>query len=85
MPRTLENLTTLDMILALQSAGYVVRHKSEARPVSWHRVAPFPTGVDFKTEALEKLREAITPELIEFSARADDLGVEIHSATLRVM
>lgn len=61
-------------------------HKSEGRPLSWNRTAPFPPGVEFKTEALSKLREQIVPEMIEFRT---DPGTEfapaIHRAILRVI
>lgn len=83
-----------ELIAALQERGYHIRHASEARhPLSWNRAAPFPADVDFRTEALEKIRACITPELIEFRvepaeppAFAGDIGrPEIHRAVLRVL
>ncbi len=82
-----------DLIMALQQRGYIVRHKSEVRhPLLWHRVAPFPLGLDFKAEAMNKLRELVTPEMVDWvvtpavaSEFEGDLGrPETHSAILRV-
>lgn len=90
----LDYLTDGELAVALVARGYVVRRASEARQViSWNRTAPFPEGLDFQTEALEKVREQITPELLWFSktpaeppAFDGDLGrPEIHRAVLRVL
>ena len=78
-------MTTLGMILELQHRGFVVHHKTDVLSVSWHRATPFPGGLDFKTEALQKLRELIPPEMVEFSTRRESLGVEVHSARLRLL
>lgn len=85
-----------DIILqrALEARGYVVRHKSEARKsLDWNRIAPFPPGLDFKSEAVEKIKEVITKDIIDFQvtpaiepAFDGDLGrPEIHRATLRIL
>ena len=48
---------TNQLIEYLNAQGYVVRHTSEARTVlQWHRTMPFPRGVDFEQEALEKIK-----------------------------
>jgi hypothetical protein len=71
-----------------------VVHKLEAiAHLSWNRTVPFPQGVDFEAEALEKLRAQITPEMIRFivepaeaPAFEGDVGrPEIHRAILRVL
>ena len=89
-----EVLTDSELIAVLQRRGYVVKHESEARrPLSWSRTAPMPNGVDFKLEAVEKLREQITPDLISFMVTPavapefeGDLGSpEIHRAVLRIL
>jgi len=69
------------------------RHDDERKAISWNRTAPFPEGVDFQAEALEKVREQITPELLWFDKTPEippafdgDLGrPEIHRAVLRVL
>lgn len=75
------------LIKELERRGYVVRHVREAQqPLSWHRTAPFPDGVDFRSEAVEKLREQITPDHVAFTTRESiGCGPTIHSATLRVL
>jgi hypothetical protein len=79
-----------DLIAELRQRGYIVRHKTETKPLMWSRTLPFPDGVDFKAEALEKLREQITPEMIHIETRLPPVmaGVgasEIQSAILRVL
>jgi hypothetical protein len=90
----LDMLSDLQLIQMLERRGYVVRDAREARhPLSWNRTAPFPEGVDFKAEAVEKIREAIMQEHIQFRvdqavppAFPDDPGrPEIHRAVLRVL
>ncbi len=89
----LDDWRDVDLIQALQRRGYLVRHKSEVcHPLSWHRTAPLPPGVDFKSEAMTKLRELVTPEMVDWIVEPavapqydGDLGrPEIHSAILRV-
>lgn len=86
-PTVFDALLDIDLIQALERRGYVVRHKREAHhPLSWNRTAPFPEGVDFKTEALAKLREQITPEMIRFETDpGTEFSPEIHRAILRVL
>lgn len=79
-----------DLIAELRARGYVVRHKTETKPLMWSRTLPVPDGIDFKAEALEKLRGQITPEMIHIETRqpAPSAGVaapEIQSAILRVL
>ncbi|WBT40183.1 hypothetical protein [Hyphomicrobium sp. DMF-1] len=83
-----------ELIRVLEARGYVVRHKDEARiPLSWNRAAPFPEGLDFKAEAVERLREQITPGMIYFRTEPavppkfdGDLGrPEIRRAILRIL
>ena len=82
----LKTYSDLDMIRELTRRGYTVRHMDEARkPLSWHRTLPFPEGVDFRSEALEKLREQLTADHIQFTTRQAIDGPEIQSATLRVL
>ena len=79
-------LTDMELTRILERRGYVVRHESEVRhPLTWNRTAPFPPGVDFKAEALVKLREQISPEMIRY--RSDTIGTlpPIHRAMLRVL
>ena len=79
-------MTHLEMIVELQKRGYVVRHKSEARePLSWNRVMPAPDGVDFKSEAVEKIKEQINADLLDFETRHLHSGHEVATATLRVL
>lgn len=89
----LDHWRDVDLIQALERRGYIVRHKSEVRhPVSWHRTAPLPPGLDFRSEAMTKLREQVTPEMVDWvvepavaPAYDDDPGrPEIHSAILHV-
>ena len=89
-----EMLTDRELIAVLRPRGYIVRHKSEGRKsLDWNRTAPFPDGLDFKAEAFEKIRGALTPDLISFHvetaiapAFSGDIGrPEIHRATLRVL
>lgn len=62
----------VELIREIERRGYVVRHRSEAqRPLSWNRTAPIPAGIDFKVEAIDKLRGMITPELVRFSVRPE--------------
>lgn len=84
----------VQLIRALEQRGYVVRHRSEARrPLTWNRTAPIPAEIDFKAEAVEKLRGMITPELIRFHVETEIPGYmpgtigrpEIHTATLLVI
>lgn len=77
----------VELAAELTKRGYIVRHKTEAqRQLSWNRTAPFPDGVDFKTEAVEKLREQIAPDLIDFEVMsAQEFRPEIHRAVLRVL
>jgi hypothetical protein len=90
----MKHRTDAELAAELQRRGYIVRHQSEARhPLSWNRTVPFPQGVDFEAEALEKLRAQITPEMIRFivepaeaPAFEGDVGrPEIHRAILRVL
>jgi len=83
-----------ELIKALQSRGYTVRHNSEARrTLSWNRTAPMPAGVEFRDEAVSKIREQIAPEHIHFivepaivPAFDGDFGrPELHRAILRVL
>lgn len=85
--RGLDAMIESDLIKILQRRGYVVRHKGEAkRALSWSRTAPFPPGVDFKAEALTRLREQIVPEMIDFRTDAgSEFSPEIHRAILRVL
>lgn len=79
-------MTDAEMIAQLQKRGYVIRHKSEARePLSWNRTMPFPDGVDFKAEAVEKLREQVTADILDFETRHLHSGHSIATATLRVL
>jgi hypothetical protein len=82
------------LISALQRRGYSVRHEGEARnPLSWNRTEPFPAGLDFRVEALEKIRNMIKPEMLSFSTRpypqidANGQRVDhtVHTAILRVL
>lgn len=44
-----------------------MRHTAEAsRQLSFHRRAPTPPGVDFKAEAVERLRQQVTAEMVRF-------------------
>jgi len=87
----LDTADEIALIRELERRGYVVRHKSEARrQLSWNRTKPIPDGVDFKAEALAKLREQITPDLISFEVRqgcGDDtfMTPTIHTAILRIL
>lgn len=90
MSSPFEMLMDHELIAMLQRRGYIVRHESEARhPLSWNRSCPMPEGLDFKKEAVEKLREQITPELIQFrvepAVEHPFTRPEIHSAFLRVL
>lgn len=86
MDEALLQYRDLLLIEELKRRGYIVRHAREARsPLSWHRTSPFPKEVDFRSEAVEKLREQLTPEHIVFSTRDAIDGPEIHSATLHIL
>lgn len=82
-----EDLVRIACTRALERLGYVVRHKSEAsRALSWNRTAPIPDNVDFKAEALAKLREQITPEMIRFEVDpGEGTQLAIHRAVLRIL
>ncbi len=82
----LEMLTDGELIAVLQRRGYIVRHKSEARhPLSWNRTAPLPDGLNFEAEAVAKIRDQISPDILHFETREaiDDLIPKTHSAFLR--
>lgn len=77
-----------ELIAILEQRGYIVRHKSEAtRLLSWNREAPLPDDLDFKAEAVEKIREQITPNILHFETRSalDKSTPEIRSAFLRII
>ena len=84
----LRAIPDFELIRILQERGYIVRHKREASKVlSWNRVEPMPEGIDFKVEALEKIREQITQELLDIKSRPDSSGLTkgIKSAKLRLL
>lgn len=77
-----------ELIAVLERRGYIVRHKSEATSsLSWNRAAPLPENFDFEAEAVEKIREQITPKILHFETRAalDKGAPEIRSAFLRII
>lgn len=80
-------LTDGEMIREMERRGYVVRHKTEVRiPLTWNRTAPFPDGVDFKAEAVEKIGAQLTPDMLEFTTRDGGWpSVDIHTAKLRIL
>lgn len=78
------------LVAELEHRGYLVRRREETKPLMWSRTLPIPDGVDFETEALEKLREQITGDMIHMETRsaAMSAGVgapEIRRAVLRVL
>jgi hypothetical protein len=80
------------MIRHLELRGYIVRHSSEARrPLSWNRTLPFPHGVNFELEALEKIREQIKPEHLTIETHAlhgsphVNLPDRVQTALLRIL
>jgi hypothetical protein len=86
MRETVYRYPLVDVITILEMRGYVVRHKSV---LSFGRTHPFPRGVDFKQEALERIRQRITLNDLKFKTRmtpdmAPDLPDTITTATLRV-
>jgi hypothetical protein len=88
MNTAFEMLTDLELIGILERRGYAVRHGSDAsRPLTWNRMEPFPEGLDFKQEALAKIREAVTEDVVEFTTRTvpGELGGTVHVATLRIL
>lgn len=91
MTSAFEMLTDHELIAMLQRRGYVVRHKSESQhPLSWNRRSPIPAGIDFKAEAVEKIREQIVPSLLHFEERsipgmAPGSTETVHSAFLRII
>jgi len=83
----IDRMIEAEMVKALQERGYIVRHKNEASVVlSWNRTQPMPADVDFNKEALQKIRDQITLDHIEFTTRPDPGGLVqgITSAKLRV-
>jgi DNA-binding transcriptional regulator YhcF (GntR family) len=91
MSRAFEMLADMELIEILRRRGYVVRHTSEARhPLSWNRRSPIPDGIDFRAEAVEKIREQIIAPLLHFEDRSVN-GIEpgtsetVHSAFLRIL
>ncbi|MEH2517524.1 hypothetical protein V1279_003097 [Bradyrhizobium sp. AZCC 1610] len=88
--RPLYEYPTNHLIEHLQAQGYVIRHSSEARTVvQFHRITPFPKGVDFKQEALERIKRQISLEHILFEERNSGMITRpdeiIHSAFLRIL
>lgn len=81
----------MQMIRVLEARGYVVRDGRESqRPLTWNRLEPFPRGLDFKAEAVEKIREMITEELLTFTTRQVHSTTPgemqtVHTAALRVL
>lgn len=75
----------LDLIKEMRRRGYVVRHQSEStRALSWNEVNSDPEA--FRSRALEKIREQISINYLEFSERHESFGDKtIRSATLRVL
>ena len=74
-----------EMIDHLREHGYIVRHKSEAQTnLLWNRLEPIPADVDFKAEALEKLKEQITLDHIHFGSRPMTDGKSVRVAALRL-
>lgn len=80
------------LIEVLQHRGYRVFENNRARTaLSWHRAEPFPPCLDFKKEALVKIRSLLSEEHLDFSTEARPgwdgkavRNVNIHSARLRV-
>jgi hypothetical protein len=74
------------IVRALDLAGYAIVPKVLTKPLSWNRTSPLPEGVDFKSEALEKLREQITLEMISFEITngGNERSPDIHRAILCV-
>jgi hypothetical protein len=55
------------VITIVEMHGYVVRHKSEAsRLLQFSRTQPFPRGLNFREEALERIRKQITLDDLKF-------------------
>jgi hypothetical protein len=78
------------LISELEERGYIVRRREETKSLMWSRTVPIPDDVDFKAEALEKLREQITGDMIRMETRpaAMSAGVgapEIRRAVLRIL
>lgn len=75
----------------LERRGYTVRPNSRARQqLSWNRKSPIPDHIDFKAEAVDKIREQITPELLRFVDREvpgmkPETTETVHSAVLRII
>ncbi len=87
----LDYVSDAELISMLERRGYVVRRRSEANHVlSWNRTEPIPHGIDFKAEAVEKLRAQITPDMVRFETRHGSsveplVSPTIQSAYLRVL
>lgn len=88
--RPLYEYPTNQLIEHLEARGYFIRHSSEARTVlQFHRITPFPKGLDFKQEALERIKKQLSLEHIPFEERSTGMitlpDESIHSAFLRVL
>lgn len=68
MTFALSDFSDRELTLEMERRGYVVRTATRT-PLCWTRSHPFPDGLDFKAEALEKLRSSITLEHIDFEDR----------------
>ncbi|MCP1757884.1 hypothetical protein ACFLEY_22800 [Bradyrhizobium sp. YCK136] len=56
---------------ALENRGYRVIPPGLPREnLTWNRVEPFPKGINFKDEALGKIKDQIRMEHLEFTSRA---------------
>jgi hypothetical protein len=74
-----------EIIDYLSERGYIVRYKHDAQAkVLWNRLEPIPADVDFKAEALEKLKEQITVDHVHFGSRPTTDGKTVRVATLRL-
>jgi hypothetical protein len=68
--RPLYEYPTNTLIEHLESLGYVVRHKGEAkRVIRFSRSQSFPGGLDSKQEALDRIRNQIDLDDIEHLTR----------------
>lgn len=82
---------TARLIQMLEEDGYIVRHPEQVNHrLSWSRTQPIPSRVDFKSEALDKIREQLEVGHLRFEDRetpgwANDKSITISSAKLFIL
>lgn len=76
-------ITDAEMITELTRRGYVVRRNAAPRAVVVTFGDPPPAG--WQAQALEKIRERIGMDLIDFEHGTSANDIEMNTATLRIL